>query len=170
MEEKQLVKKAKAGDKAAFAGLYRLYKDRLYRYAFYRLGISEDAEDAVSDAVVSAYEQICNLKNAEAFSCWIFKILNITCAEYIKKQINQRNAAELTDYENSNQMSAALNTASLELRQGLEILDNEEQQIVLLSVVAGLTSKEISKAIGLTPGSVRSKLSRSLAKMRNFLE
>ena len=52
MDEKLLVKKAKSGDKTAFSSLYRLYKDKLYRYAFYRLGNSDDAQDAVSDAVL----------------------------------------------------------------------------------------------------------------------
>lgn len=170
MDEKQLVKKAKSGDKTAFSSLYRLYKDRLYRYAFYRLGNSDDAQDAVSDAVLSAFEQIMNLRKGDAFSFWIFRILNITCSNYIKKQINQREMANLADFENSKSLSCELNTVSLELRQGLDILNDEERQIVLLSVIAGLNSKEISKITDLTAGSVRSKQSRALAKMRSFLE
>lgn len=170
MDEKLLVKKAKSGDKTAFSSLYRLYKDKLYRYAFYRLGNSDDAQDAVSDAVLSAFEQIRNLRNAESFSYWIFRILNITCSNYIKKQINQREMANLADFENSQSLSCELNTVSLELRQGLNILNEEERQIVLLSIVAGLNSKEISSITDLTPGSVRSKQSRALSKMRSFLE
>ena len=47
MDEKELVIRAKSGDKEAFAALYGLYSDRLYRYAFYRLQNESDAEDAV---------------------------------------------------------------------------------------------------------------------------
>lgn len=170
MDEKLLVKKAKSGDKTAFSSLYRLYKDKLYRYAFYRLGNSDDAQDAVSDAVLSAFEQIRNLRNAESFSYWIFRILNITCSKYIKRQIDNRELALLDDYDNKKSLSCELNTVSIELKQGLDILNEEERQIVLLSIVAGLNSKEISSITDLTPGSVRSKQSRAISKMRSFLE
>ena len=62
MDEKQLVLNAKNGDKEAFTALYSIYKDRLYRYAFYRLSNPEDAEDAVSECVLSAFWEIKNLK------------------------------------------------------------------------------------------------------------
>ena len=113
MRESDLVKMAKSGDKEAFCRLYSLYKDRLYRYAYYRLGNYDDAQDAV------------------------FTIMD---------------------------------ESKTELAQALDILSSDEKEIVLLSVVGGFTSKEISKITGLTAGSVRSKLSRSLAKMRNYLE
>ena len=58
---------------------------------------------------------------------------------------------------------------SKELSEALDILSDDEREIVILSVVAGLSSKEISDLTGLTAGSVRSKLSRSLTKMREFL-
>lgn len=68
LSERQLVLKAKSGDKNAFCELYTIYKDKLYRYAFYRLTNENDAKDAVSDCVISAFEQISSLKKTEAFS------------------------------------------------------------------------------------------------------
>ena len=62
MNEKELVKKAKSGDKNAFCTLYAAYKDKLYRYAFYKLGNCEDAQDAVSDCIISAFENIKNIR------------------------------------------------------------------------------------------------------------
>jgi RNA polymerase sigma-70 factor (ECF subfamily) len=57
----------------------------------------------------------------------------------------------------------------IELAEALSQLNEEERNIVLLSIIGGLSSSEIASLTGLTPGSVRSKLSRSLAKMREFL-
>ena len=57
-----------------------------------------------------------------------------------------------------------------ELKFALEKLTEEERDIVLLSILGGLKSREIAKISSLTSGSVRSKLSRSLAKMREYLE
>ena len=58
---------------------------------------------------------------------------------------------------------------SVELAEALSQLKEEERDIVLLSIIGGLSSTEISALTGLASGSVRSKLSRSLAKMREFL-
>ena len=61
MKESELVKKAQKGDSDAFCELYNLYKNRLYKYAYYRLSNANDAEDAVMDCVLSAYSQFCIL-------------------------------------------------------------------------------------------------------------
>lgn len=170
MEERDLVKLAKNGDREAFCRLYSIYKDRLYRYAYYRLGNCEDAQDAVSDCIVCAFEQIGNLRNADAFCAWIFKILYSACTVYVKQQIKQREYESTEALKSTANMYTQPNESQTELCHALEMLSAEERDIVLLSVVAGFTSREISKVTGLTAGSVRSKLSRSLSKMRNFLE
>lgn len=169
MDERQLVIKAKAGDKDAFCTLYSIYKDKLYRYALYRLGIPEDAEDAVSDCVVSAYKQIGNLKKAEAFSAWLFTILRLSCNAYITRQAQSRSTADIDALTNlkGDDLESTINKT--ELQQALDILKDDEREIVLMSVVLGLSSREISKISDLTSGAVRSKLSRSLNKMREFL-
>lgn len=170
MNEKELVRQAKAGDKSAFCTLYGLYKDRLYRYAFYRLGNKDDALDAVSDTIVCAFEEIKELRKPDAFSAWLFKIHRITCSDCVKQQIKQRETANIEDYRNSTDLSHGFESAASELNEALGILTEDEKEIVLLSVIAGFTSKEIAKINGMTAGGVRSKLSRSLTKMRSFLE
>lgn len=57
-----------------------------------------------------------------------------------------------------------------EVMQALEYLNDDEKNIVILSVFGGLKSREIAEIMNMTAGSVRSKLSRSLTKMRTFLE
>ncbi|MBR3150241.1 MAG: RNA polymerase sigma factor [Eubacterium sp.] len=171
MNEKELVNLAKSGNKDAFAELYGQYKDRLYRYAFYRLQSENDAEDAVQDCVVAAFIQIGSLKKAEAFSAWIFRILYCTCNSYIKRQALVRKNSNIDDMENQLFDNSAENTAlKTELQNALDVLKDDEKEIVLLSVVAGFNSGEIGKIVDMTSGAVRSKLSRSLKKMRDFLE
>ena len=170
MNEVELVNKAKKGDKDAFCMLYSLYKDRLYRYAYYRLGNAQDAQDAVMDSIVSAYEQIVNLRRAQAFPSWIFKILYSVCTTYIKHQIRQRECESIDNVKSTANLYTVIDESKTELCRALDMLSSEERDIVLLSVEAGFTSREISKITGLTAGSVRSKLSRSLSKMREYLE
>lgn len=170
MEEMQLIENAINGDKDAFCRLYEMYKDKLYRYAFYRLGNQDEAEDAVSGCVLSAYQQIGNLRNAKAFSSWIFRILCASCNSVIKSQIERRNTDDIENYENRLITNPDTVVEKTEVQEALDILNDSEKNIVLLSVVAGFNSNEIAKVTGMTSGAVRSKLSRSLKKMRIFLE
>lgn len=84
--------------------------------------------------------------------------------------MRQRELDDIDTAGRSSNLFTIMDESKTELAQALDILSSDEKEIVLLSVVGGFTSKEISKITGLTAGSVRSKLSRSLAKMRNYLE
>ena len=170
MDEKNLIMKAKSGNKEAFCALYSQYKERLYRYAFYRLQNEEDAKDAVSDCVFSAFVQIGSLKKAEAFPSWIFRILYCSCTAITKKQIEDRKKENLESLENVLTSDFENAIEKTELQQALEILKENERDIVLLSVVGGFNSREVGKMVDMTSGAVRSNLSRSLKKMKNFLE
>ncbi|MBQ9531045.1 MAG: sigma-70 family RNA polymerase sigma factor [Eubacterium sp.] len=170
MDEKNLVLLAKAGDKDAFCSLYSIYKDRLYRYAFYKLQNEEDAKDAVSDCVLSAFVQIGALKKAEAFPSWIFRILYCSCSSITKEQIMRRKTEDIDDVQNKLCTDFTDSVEKTELQQALSLLKENEREIVLLSVVGGFKSKEIGKIMDMTSGAVRSNLSRSLKRMKDFLE
>ena len=175
MDERTLIKQAQGGDADAFCRLYSLYSARLYRYAFYRLGNETDAEDAVSECVLAAWKQIRQLREPDAFTAWIFRILSGCCGRLIRQQIRQRKQAE----EQAQQTELSAGTASHEgsdsdtwliLQEALQQLPDREREIVLLSAVGGLTSAEIAEMTDLTAGSVRSALSRSLKKVRGYFE
>lgn len=169
MSEPELVRLAKQGDIKAFCAVYDQYKSKLYSYAYYKLGNTQDAEDAVQACALTAFEEISKLKKPEAFCSWIFRILYCCCAAAIKRQIKQRNTYNIEDYKN---IPADDNESIIireDIKRALSKLSDEEKSIVLLSVTAGLKSKEIAKVTGLSAGNVRQKLSRSLAKMKKEL-
>ena len=157
-------------DRAGFCRLYAENDLALYRYAYYRLHNAQDAQDAVADAVLEAYSHLHTLRNPAAFKSWIFTILHRVCNRYLTHRTTQ---AEHTAAEEAAAPLAApdtVGTTALELQEALATLTKEEQDIVLLCVVAGLTSREIAALTGSKPGTVRSKCARSLKKMRAFLE
>ena len=165
-DELKLIDKARRGDADAFCSLYGLYRERLYRYAFYRLRSEADAEDAVSECVLSAWRQIGTLREAGAFPTWIFRILSCCCNQLIKQQIDRRQQG---DAEETVLPVTEHTDTSLILQEALAQLSDEERNVVLLSAVCGLKSREIAKLTGMMPGSVRSSLSRSLKKVRGYL-
>ena len=169
--EIQAAEAAKSGSKEAFCELYGKYKDKLYRYALYRLGDSTEAEDAVSECVLSAWQGIAGLRKPEAFGAWIFRILHICCTKRINDSVKRRENMQRIYAESGPGSAAGSSPASLsiELKEALSQLSEEDRTIVLFSVLGDLTSREISDITGIAPGTVRSRLSRSLAKMRAYL-
>lgn len=169
--EVKLAEQAAQGSKEAFSELYGRYKNKLYRYALYKLCDPQDAEDAVSECVLAAWQGMSGLRSPEAFGAWMFRILSNCCAAHLRNTVSLReNMREL--YEAGREPSGSGHThteTTLELMDALSHLSAEDREIVLLAVVAGLTSREISDITALKPGSVRSRLSRSLSKMRQEL-
>ncbi len=162
----QLAKQAKNGDARAFGEIYSLFSAEMYRYALYLLSNESAAQDAVQDAALEAWKGIDKLKNEAAAKAWIFAILNRCCKhklreKYIGDFTTLDAAAPLSSDDTSGQIQLGLDLLRL-----LETLTKEEKDIVLLSAVCGLNSREIAKITAKPAATVRSKLSRALTKLR----
>ncbi len=169
MKENELVARAANGDLDAFCTLYDMYKQKLVNFAYFRIGNLEDAEDLVQDCMLKVFQNLPALQKLEAFTAWIYKILYRDCATFLKRRAREQDNEDIENYTNILPADTAADFESVELRQALEELGETEKDIVLLSVVAGLQSKEIARITGLTAGNVRQKLHRSLKKMRCIL-
>lgn len=163
------LEKAKQGDAQAFGELYEVYAKDLYRFALCMLHVREDAEDAVQDAAVSVYKHLWSIKKEDAFRAYFFTVLANECRARLKRKENEKKVpleeivSVLADETNENIL------LSLELQQAVSKLKDEERTVVLLASVAGFKSSQIANIMGVTSGTVRSKLSRSLRKLREEL-
>ncbi|GAA6493637.1 sigma-70 family RNA polymerase sigma factor [Candidatus Bariatricus faecipullorum] len=152
-------------DAAGFAELYKtVYRD-LYRFALCMLRHSQDAEDAVSEAVLAAYENIHKLRKEEAFRAWIFTILANVCRKKLKGK--ERTEQELLPHHAKEEPCDGLR---IDVQKAFFILDGEEQTIVALSVFGGYTSREIGEMLKMNANTVRSRRSRALEKMSVVLK
>lgn len=169
--DKKLIHAAKNGDTGAFAALYALYAEQLYRFALYYMRNPDDAEDAVQDAVLQAFRRVSSLRKEDSFKSWLFKILCNVCKKKLTE--NKITFADETVQDNPdlcNQESPGLDQAvCLTVREAVAALPPEDRQIVLLSVVAGYKSAEIAAMLNMNPATVRSTKSRSLARLRTML-
>ena len=143
-----------------FMELYEtVYKD-LYRLAYYYLGNAQDAEDAVGETVLKAYENFASLRNEEAFRGWIFKILVNQCKSQQRKNSGRRDTEFLTDPYYHPELADAVITKEL-----LSCLAEEERQIVALAVFGGYKGEEIANLLHRRHSTIRSKYRRALKKL-----
>lgn len=164
-----LLKQAKEGNAAAFGALYALYAEQAYAYACAILKNTHAAEDAVQETCIKVYKGVRNIRNSDAFKAYFFKTLSNTAKTLLRRSTFCTVGEEITDSAPAPENTAQTAELRTDLAAALDKLTDEERQIVLLSAVAGLSSKEIADAVGLTAGAVRSKLSRSLQKLRTYL-
>ena len=163
-----LVRRAKRGDADAFGELYAAVALDLYRFALYQTGEPTRAEDAVSDAILSAFEHIAQLKKAQAFRAWIFSILRNCCHVQQKEKAAALQRLPLETQEDV-LTAPAPGTDALDLRAALQTIGDVDREIVLLSCVGGYSSDEIGELLQLRAGTVRTRLSRAKAKLRESL-
>ena len=162
-----IVKRAVNGDDEAFKILYEdLYKD-MYRIAYYKLQNKEDAEAVVSEAVFDMYKGISKLKDLSAYRAWAMRILSVKCSIKLKEYCQNRTEdIEEMDLQSGFDVEKD-SVLRADIMHALDILSDEEKTIVLCSAVAGMSSEEICKVTNLKSGTIRSKLSRALEKLRN---
>ena len=166
----KLVREAQTGSSKAFADVYSFYATDLYRFALWYTGNSADASDCVQEAVLLCFRNIANLRNPASFKSWMFRILSNVCKRRLIDSADRLQYIPVHEVGESKQTAAEVDVElSVEMSDALSQLNDEERQIVLLSVIGRCKSGEIAKMLDMTAGSVRSKLSRSLAKLREIL-
>ncbi len=162
----QLIEAARLGDKDSFAQVYHTITPDLYKVAYYTLGNSHDAEDAVSEAVT-------RLRDANSFKPWIMKILSIRCKRKIAGYVKNKQVFDIEDFMTtlSDEGDVAEDVArQVTVMSAMARLNPQERQIVALSVLQGYTTREIAEIMATPQGTISSKLHRTLAKLRKMLE
>ena len=155
------VQQAKKGDSHAFARLYEIYYKDLYHFALYYTKDSITAEDAVSSAVLKAFEQLHKLRKNDAFKSWLFQITANECKKLLKQKSNY-----LSDASWQEPAAAEDGYLAPEIQDELSQLSEPERRVITLSVFGGYTSREIAGILKKREGSIRSIKSRALAKLR----
>lgn len=173
----ELVSKAKKGDSKAFAELYSLIYKELYYYALCNLNNSEDAADAVSDAVLDAFSGIKNLRSEDAFKGWMVRILTAKIKRKQAEYVSMREYISSTTSDYTDDDDKSLDIPAEESKyEGIELLDHiesltyNEKLCFTLNAIYGYTSDEISKITSINAATVRTYLARGKQKLRKLIE
>lgn len=161
--QRELIERAKAGDRGAFGALYSAVAKELYAVAYYTMRTREDAEDAVSETAVDAFRSIGNLRDPDRFRMWIGKILSAKLKRGMKAYYRAGPPAD----EAFSPFPAR--DEAVALRAALEALPEKSREIVILSAVYGYSSDEIERITGCKASTVRTRLSRALQRLRDQL-
>ena len=172
MSEDLTIARCQEGDREAFRVLVDRHKDVLYGTALLMTGNRAVAEEAVQEAFLSAWSGIGGFKLGRPLKPWLTRILvNGVLTQKRKRSIP---TVPIADSGGNGVPSVSDHTEVIEsravVRQALATLDPQQQQVVVLRYFAELTVPEISEAMGVKEGTVKSRLHRALSRLREHLE
>jgi RNA polymerase sigma-70 factor, ECF subfamily len=168
-EERELVSLARKGDERGFAGLVRLHQRRAYIVARSIVMTHEDAEDAVQEGFLHAYQALDRFDPEQAFGAWLNRIVANAALDLARRK-KVRAAEELSESIPATFRDPA---EGGELRERLEAalmqLPPRARAVIVLHDVEGFTHAEIGEMLGIPGGTARSDLHHARQKLRVVL-
>ncbi len=180
--EAALIALAQRGNLNAFNNLVLQYQDRVYSLAYRIMGEGASAADAAQEAFIHAYQRIETYRGG-SFKAWLFRIATNTCYDELRRR-KRRPVTMLDDLPGAESddgpalpadtpgpeqvaQQAELNRAIENCIQGLQ---TDQRTVLVLSDVEGMNYQEIVEITGANLGTVKSRLSRARAGVRNCLQ
>lgn len=176
MDEDELIRGSKEGDLDSFNRLVESYQRMAYNLALRMLGHSHAAEDATQEAFLSAWRSIGSFRGGN-FRAWLLRITANVCRDHLRKlrrhPLTSLDAMPLEPEGLSSSESPEDYVLRREIgehiQRGLASLPLEQRLTVILSDIQGLSYEEIAQVRGCSLGTVRSRLSRGRAQLRDYL-
>jgi RNA polymerase sigma-70 factor, ECF subfamily len=169
-DEKRLVLAAQRGDTVAFAGLVRLHERTAYAIARAIVTVHEDAEDAVQEAFLRAYQALARFRPDQAFGAWLNRIVANAALDTARRR-KVRAADELTDaVADSFRDPAEAEELRRRLGEALAKLPQRARSVIVLHDVEGFTHAEIGEMLGIPEGTARSDLHHARQQLRRLLK
>lgn len=176
MTDHEAIQRCQQGDREAFRQLVNRYRDVLFGTAVLMTGNRAVAEEQVQEALLSAWRGIRGFRLGNPVKPWLVRILvNAVLSQQRRRALL---TVQLNDtgpdgpYSVSGDPADALGALEdrLVLRRAIAELTSDHRQVVTLRYFAGLTVPETARALGVREGTVKSRLHRALAVLREQLD
>jgi RNA polymerase sigma factor (sigma-70 family) len=176
--EQALIARAREGDPAAYEDLVRLHQDIAFRTAFVVTRSAADAEDAAQEAFVKAYRALDRFRAGAPFRPWLLRIVANEARNRIRTRTRGEALAERAGLEARTESGGAQPLAPspeeqllagerrAALHRALEQLPQNDRLVIGYRYFLELSEAETAAAMDCPPGTVKSRLSRALARLR----
>ena len=174
LDDQELVEQARGGDARAYEALVRRYQDLAFRTAYVIAGSAADAEDAAQEGFVKAWHALSRFRAGAAFRPWL---LTIVANEARNRRRSGRRQDDLAlraaevrpsgDAAPSPEAAALAGERRRLLLAAVNRLPEADRQVIACRFFLELSEKEMAGALGCRRGTVKSRLSRAIARLRD---
>lgn len=168
-----LVYKSQGGDEEAFSDLFALWAPSFLRFAGSVLKNDQGAEEAAQETWVAIARGIGKLDDPARFRAWAFRVLRRRCADWVRgRERERKREARLGEWSEAEEESVARRegAAPAAMAELIQKLDTDDRQLLLLFYEQGLSVGEVSEAMGIPAGTVKSRLFGLREELRRKLE
>ncbi|RMD56621.1 MAG: sigma-70 family RNA polymerase sigma factor [Candidatus Thermofonsia bacterium] len=181
MDENALIQDAKQGDVNAFNHLVITYQQLAYNVAYRIMGDPQLAEDRTQEAFISAYQNLNQFRGG-SFKSWLLRIVTNSCYDELRryKRRPQSSLEEMTDESESWDFLQNDDDTPEQFQQRVEMvkaieaclqaLPDEQRIVAVLCDVEGFDYQEIAHITKNALGTVKSRISRARARLRDCLQ
>lgn len=170
----ELVLLAKGGDADAFGQLYEAYLDKIYRYIYFRVTDEQIAEDLISQVFTKAWENLSRYQpSGRPFIAWLYTIAHNTVIDHYrtrKDTVPIENTLSLASDAPSPHEQVELHFETDNLRTALQTLTPEQQQVVVLKFISGMSTDEIAGQLRKSAGAIRALQMRALQALAKQMQ
>lgn len=182
--DEELVARTQAGDPDAFDELVVRYSPRLYGLVYNMTSNHEDTNDLLQEVFAKAYRSIKGFQGKSSFYTWMHSIAVNMSINFLKKK-GRRQTMSLDDVDSGIQndqeflevtagsdprREANLSELQQRLNSAMQKLSHEHRAVVTMFDIQGIPHAEIAKVLGISEGTVRSRLFYAHRQLQNFLE
>ena len=185
--DRELVERAQQGDTAAFDELVIKHSPKLYGLVYHMTGNHEDTNDLLQDIFAKAYRSLKRFRGQSAFYTWIYSIATNMTLNFLKKRNRRKGQMSLDDLdrqvehdkelieakmlsEGNPVREADLHELQKRLNDAMMQLSDDHRAVVTMFDIQGMPHGEISKILGVSEGTVRSRLFYAHRQLQNYLE
>lgn len=180
-----LVERAQGGDTRAFDDLVRKYTPKLYGLVYNMTSNREDTADLLQDVFAKAYRSLKRFMGKSSFYTWIYSIAVNMTLNFLKKRgrhlkvslddmdsgiQNDPDFIKVTTSPNGLLREVNIHELQKRLNEAMMKLSEDHRTVVTLYDIQGLQHSEISSILGVSEGTVRSRLFYAHRQLQNFLE
>jgi RNA polymerase sigma-70 factor (ECF subfamily) len=156
---------AAGGNAEAFMVLVRRYRAPLIAHIHGRTRGRDEAEDIAQDVFCKAWQHLPRLRSPAAFAGWLFRIADNAIATAARKP----RPTSLDDDPADGPARGPSMNSSVDVHAAVSELSHEHRVVVWLCHFSGMSTDEAARVVGVAPGTVRSRLSRAYAELRERL-
>jgi RNA polymerase sigma factor (sigma-70 family) len=173
----KLIQQSLAGDQSAFAQLVKKYERSVHALAWRKIGDFHIAEEVTQDTFLQVYKKLGTLKDPHRFEGWLYRIASRQCHAWLRKKRMQTQSLEETDpdliekttysqYIAEEQAKAATEAQRSIVHKLLGRLRESERTVVTLHYFGEMTCEEISRFLGVSASTVKSRLRRARLRLK----
>jgi len=176
LDEKQWVERARRGDSGAYDELVRAHQEAAFRAAYLITHDAADAQDVAQEAFIRAFDALGRFDARRPFRPWLLRIatnlaLNRLKASKRRQAMAERYGARAVETQDTPTIEANV----LKRERGRRVWDAigrlkpDDQRLLVLRYFLELSEAELAQAFGVAAGTIKSRLHRALAKLRDVI-